>query len=284
VPLPDPYTLSPPNIRAMLVPDPGYCFAEVDLSGADAQVVAWEAGAENLKRKLQASYDLHTENAYHIYGRDISHPRHTLHVNGMTFRDNAKRAVHAANYAVSYRTLAQSTSITEARATAFLNWWAKTENPAIGEWHEKTEYTLRSRRMPVIRNAWGFRKTYTERYSPQLLHQALAWIAQSTVGVTINKIMCKIDCCLDLLGQPRCGKCLVCRLQSQGRFNDLQLQLQIHDSVLMQIRLDCCGELFPLVLEAAKVSIPYADPLVIPCELKWSPVDFSSMEKWDDSK
>ena len=36
-----------PNVRKMFVPDLGYVVFDCDLAGADAQVVAWEAGDDN---------------------------------------------------------------------------------------------------------------------------------------------------------------------------------------------------------------------------------------------
>ena len=38
-----------PNIRKLYVPDPGYEIFDIDFSGADAQVVAWEADDKPLK-------------------------------------------------------------------------------------------------------------------------------------------------------------------------------------------------------------------------------------------
>src|SRR5215467_7986029 len=93
----DPYTLPPPNVRQMVVPDPGYVLVEADLARADAQVCAWDANCRELKEVFQRGDDIHSDNARWLYGKDIN-PR-ALHVNGMSFRDNAKRAVHLSDYA-----------------------------------------------------------------------------------------------------------------------------------------------------------------------------------------
>src|SRR5215831_9459761 len=149
--MPDIWTLPPPNIRSMLVPDPGYLFVEADLAGADAQVVAWDSGAARLKAALRSGVDLHSANAQWIYGDGYDYRRH-IHVNGMSLRDNAKRAVHAGNYAAGPRTLASSFSVPPSTAEAFLHWWRDIEHPEIGQWHRRIEQVLRSRRMPSIRN------------------------------------------------------------------------------------------------------------------------------------
>ena len=41
-----------PNIRKIFIPDPVYILIDSDLAGADAQVVAWEADDEDLKKTL----------------------------------------------------------------------------------------------------------------------------------------------------------------------------------------------------------------------------------------
>lgn len=272
----DPWALPPPNIRSALIPDPGFVFVEVDLSGADAQVVAWDAGAETLKRDLREAPDLHSPNAFILYGKEIGDPRKSLHLNGMSFRDNAKRAVHLTNYAGGYRTLATSCSISESRASSFIRFWTVEKHPAIGEWHARVEYNLRRSRYPVVRNAWGYRKLFTDRNDSHLIGQALAWIAQSTVSITINEIMTRLDCCLDLIGMERCGRCLVCLHGSL-----LRLALQVHDSVLMQVETRRWPEIAPLILSFCSVIVPYPDPLCIPVEMKWSEQNWGSMEKLD---
>jgi len=238
----------------MLIPDPGYVLVEGDLSGADAQVVAWDSGAPRLKAQLREGLDLHTSNARWIYGDSIN-PR-ALHSNGMSYRDNAKRAVHAGNYAAGAKTLGTSIGVPTARAEAFLRWWRTEEHPEIGRWHTKIETLLHSRRMPIITNAFGFRRLYTDM-PDRLLGQALAWIAQSTVSLVIDHAMLAIDDSL-----PEC-----------------QLLLQVHDSLLYQVPSDQWPALAPHVLKHMEVTVPYEDPLVIPVELKWSATDWGSMQK-----
>jgi len=62
-----------PNVRRFFLPDPGYILWDVDLAGADAQVVAWEANDEPLKeafRKHAAGTGpkVHCVNAQDIFG------------------------------------------------------------------------------------------------------------------------------------------------------------------------------------------------------------------------
>lgn len=271
--MPDVWTLPAPNVRSMIVPSPGYILVEGDLSGADAQVVAWDSGAARLKARLRAGVDLHSDNAARIYGPGRNY-RHEVHVNGMTLRDNAKRAVHAGNYDTTPRTLGSAISISTSDAEKFLHWWKHEENPEIGEWHRRIRFTLNSRKMPVIHNAFGFRRLYTDR-PDRLLGQALAWIAQSTVALVINHALVRID--QDLCEGSNWG------VQLLGTFaQDNHEGLQVHDSILLQVPVDVWPDVAPLILERMAVTVPYPDPLVIPSELKWSGEDWSKMEKWNE--
>lgn len=255
-PLGDPWTLPSPNVRSMLVPDPGYVLVEADLARADAQVCAWDAGCEALKRIFQSGQDIHADNARRLYGAQV--PVRSLHINGMTFRDNAKRAVHLADYAGGPGTLATACSLPRSRAEYFIRWWTQEEHPAIGEWQQRYSYELTRRKLPTVYNAFGFRKLYTDR-PDRLLGQALAWVCQSTVGIVINHAMLRFD----------------------RELPEAQLLLQVHDSLLFQVPTPQWPDLLPRVQECMRVTVPYPDPLIIASEVKWSPTDWGHMEKID---
>jgi hypothetical protein len=286
----DPYALSLPNLRALYLPDEGYALVEADLSAADAQVIAWEAGATRLKDALRADSDLHTPNAYHLYAetyangafhrvREIGPPRSSMHTNGMSYRDNSKRWQHATNFAGRARTVAAAIVLPEDHVAACQHWWTRVENPEIGALHDRLEFDLRSRKNPVIHNKFGFRRLYvggdTRQRGDNLLSQALAWIAQSTVAVTINRAMLAVDCARAIFGQRGCGTCMTCECWP------VELLMQHHDSLLCQVPLTTLDEEFITRLRTAMhVVIPYDDPLVIPCEIKWSRQDWGHMHPW----
>jgi DNA polymerase I-like protein with 3'-5' exonuclease and polymerase domains len=190
----------------------------------------------------------------------------------MSYRDCAKRAVHAADYYTTPRTLASAISVPIATAEAYLHYWCEEENPEIGHWKRRIRRTLHARRMPVIHNAFGFRRMYTDR-PDRLLGQALAWIAQSTVSLVINHALVRIDA--ELCEGTNWG----CRLLSTC-CTDLHASLQVHDSILMQAPRDVWPAVASAIQERMAVTVPYADPLIIPSELKWSPHSWGHMEKY----
>lgn len=281
----DDLSLHLPNIRACFLPDPGYALVEADLARADAQVAAWDAGAADLKRLLQDDADLHSDNAQLLYGTHFDGRRfvktadvhvRSLHVNGMSFRDNAKRWVHGTNFAGGSRTLSSTTVLPEDHVEACQRWWLHERHPELGAWHRRIAFELASRKSPVIHNAFGFRRVYTggDRQS-NLLGQVLAWICQSTVAIVINKGMLNIDCGREMISQERCGHCIVCR------YPFVELLLQIHDSLLKQMPLNKLNNsILDKIRSALNIPVPYDDVLHIPVEIKWSDKNWGEMQKW----
>lgn len=272
----DPYVLHLPNIRSCFQPDPGYVMVEADLERADAQVCAWDANCQDLKHAFQTGEDIHTDNAIELYGK-LSNVR-ALHVNGLSFRDNAKKWVHATDYAGGARTISQAISLQEDRVKRACHWWTKIRHPEIGEWHKRIEWELTQARVSMVRNAFGFRRIYADRNAHNLLNQALAWICQSAVAVAINKGMLALDCARDLIGQPRCGHCLKDRIDDMDAFH---LLMQIHDSLLIKVRQDMMtNEFMSEIKRSMEVVVPYPDPLIIPIEIKTSESSWGEMQKW----
>ena len=60
-------TIELPNIHKLFIPDPGHFIAEADLSSAEAQVVAWEAGDQDLMEAFKAGLNVHIKNARDVF-------------------------------------------------------------------------------------------------------------------------------------------------------------------------------------------------------------------------
>lgn len=285
----DAWTLHLPNLRSTFLPDASHAFVEGDLARADAQVIAWEADAHDLKAALKNDVDIHSENADMLYAhvwegsrlrrvREIN-PR-AMHSNGMSYRDCAKRWVHATNFAGKARTVASVMVCPQPHVERCQTWWLEERHPEIGALHRRIDYDLRSRKNPVIHNRFGFRRGYVggDRQS-NLIGQALAWIAQSTVAIVINTALRQLDPdalrdILDCYEFPSWGR----RGLAVPEFDYL---LQVHDSILGQVRLDTLDDtLIRRIDDALAVVVPYDDPLVIAREIKWSAKNWGQMEKW----
>lgn len=250
-------TIVLPNVRRFFVPDPGMIMFDVDLAGADAQIVAWEANDEPLKqafRDYQAGIGpkVHCVNALAIFGEKLAGP------NGKNepFYTRAKMGVHLTNYGGKPRTCASALSISIHEAEAFQRNWFRI-HPGIAEWHNTVQNSLSRTRS--VRNPFGFVRTYFER--PEgLLPEALAWVPQSTVAIVIDTAYNRITQTLP----------------------DVQILLQVHDSLVGQCPISLWPTLKPKIRECLEVVIPYDDPLVIPTGLKTSTISWGDChdEAW----
>ena len=231
-----------PNVRTLFLPDPGYTIIDCDLDRADAQVVAWEANDEILKSIFHAGEDMHLQNARDIF----NNPRITK---DSKERKLAKAGCHAINYGAKPPTLSRALGITIAEAERFYNRWFAL-HPAIKDWHDRIENQLVTTR--TVTNKFGFRRYYFDRVET-LLPEALAWVPQSTVALVIDQGLVNIDTKLR---------------------GEVEVLLQVHDSLVMQCRTKDFERLKPKVREHLLVTIPYDDPLVIGVGLK------ASTESW----
>lgn len=247
-----------PNIRKFYVPDPGYIIWDVDLAGADAQIVAWEADDKALKqafRDYQAGRGpkVHCINAMAIF-HELAGPQ------GKTepYYSRAKAGVHLTNYGGKASTCAQALGISQLQAQYFQDTWFKL-HPEIKEWQNRVQNDLYTKR--AVANPFGFVRTYFERMD-NLLPEALAWVPQSTVALVIDTAFNRIVKYLP----------------------ESQVLLQVHDSLVGQTPKHLWKETKPKLRQLLEVVIPYSDPLIIPTGLKTSCVSWGDCqdESWDD--
>lgn len=243
-----------PNVRKFFLPDPGYILFDVDLAGADAQIVAWEANDEPLKNAFRAyaagtGPKVHCVNAQAIFGARAG----TGNAEVDPYYSRAKAGVHLTNYGGKARTCAAALSISLSEAEHFQREWFRI-HPAIAEWHNTVQNSLNHTRS--VRNPFGFVRTYFER-PDALLPEALAWIPQSSVAIVIDTAYNTITRTLP----------------------HVQILLQVHDSLVGQCPIPLWKETKPLIHQALSVTIPYDDPLIIPTGLKTSTVSWGDIKK-----
>ena len=239
-------TVDLPNIKKMFIPDAGHMMIEVDLAGADAQVVAWEANDEELKEAFRAGLKVHMVNVRAIFPEKVKGwsdeaIKATDRAGGIYHE--CKQAVHGTNYGGGARTIAGTLGWLVREAEEFQHRWFQ-RHPMIKDWHRRTEAQLAANR--TVANSFGYRRVYFDRIEG-LLPQALAWIPQSTVAIV----------------------CEQGALQVRDQCPWVDLLLQVHDSLLMQYPIAENKNRF-LIEKALKVVAPYHDPLLIPWSIKAS--------------
>jgi len=245
-----------PNVRKLFLPDPGHLIVDCDLSGADAQVVAWEAEDEKLKNAFKAGLNVHNMN-----GTDILGERYQPEVILGKYKmyDAVKRTVHGTNYAGSARTIANTIGWPIHEVSTFQQRWFAF-HPGIREWHRRVERDLQTTRQ--VRNKFGYRIVYFDR-PDNLLPKGLAWIPQSTIAGV-------------------CGQAAV-RLSRQLPW--VTILLQVHDSLVFQIPIHRSTQSdFAEIRRHLEISIPYPDPLIIPWGLAISSKSWGDVEKkkWEE--
>lgn len=252
-------------IRSLFVPDPGFTLCDADLGGADAQVVAAEANDELLLKAFREGLDVHSLNAEMVWGskftsaagdkKNKTTPRGKM-------RDDCKRATHGTNYGAHFRTIASTLGWTQHEAEHFQRTWFHL-HPGIKDWHERVAASLRASRS--VSNRFGYRRIYYDRIDA-LLPEALAWIPQSTVALTTFYGAKAVDDALNANGRER-----------------VQWLLQVHDSLVFQIRTDEIRSILPNVEKLLAVPIPYDDPLVIPWKIGTSAKSWHHCEPWENA-
>lgn len=252
-------SISLPNIRKLFLPDPGYTIFDADLAGADAQVVAWEANDEGLKAAFRRGDDVHSLNAATVMGERFSKLSKDDPVR-YKLRQQSKQAVHGTNYGASARTLAQILGWTIHETELFQQKWFSA-HPGIRDWHHRTEAALRTSR--TVRNAFGYRRIYFDRVDA-LLPQALAWIPQSTVALV----------------------CFRGALAVRRSLPNVQLLVQVHDSLVGQIPTRDLADTLPKLRKHLHNAVPYEDPLTIRWGLSLSETSWGDCKDvpWPEEK
>ena len=244
----------------MFIPDPGKVIVDADLSGADAQVVAWEADDAKLKAAFRAGQSVHLMNGEDLLGKEFieaeGHHKNPGTHKGRLY-EALKRFVHGTNYLSSARNLSLNPAV---------GWpvnvcdrhqrrWLDELHPGIRVWHRRVAEQINKSR--TIRNAFGYRIVYFDR-PDSVLTQAVAWGPQSTVAEV----------------------CFRGALQLRTGVPWVELLLQVHDSIVFQIPTHRWGEASTLdtIKKHLSVSVPYPDPLTI----QWGIV--GSETSWGDCK
>jgi uracil-DNA glycosylase len=257
----DPYHF--PNLREIFIPDPGYTWLELDLERADLFVVCWEAGDEALKRAMKAGVDIHLLNAFVLTGKEPPPYEHLIERHSKEekctcpevcywkireplehSRQFAKVFCHGTNYGGKPRTMSAHTGRSIAEVERAQRLWFGA-HPSIERGHNSVQQTVAARRF--VENRFGYRWYIFDR-PDSILPEAIAWFPQSTVSIVINRIWQRIF----------------------DELPEVEVLIQVHDSLCMQVPTRRLAVLLPKIRECAKVTIPYPDPLIIPVSIKMS--------------
>jgi DNA polymerase-1 len=235
-----------PNLRRVIVPDPGRTFFDIDLSSSDLRIVVWESNCARMKEWFHEGKDPYTEITRTYYkdsGITKLDPRRQLF----------KSFCHGTNYGGRAKNLAQRLGLGIAEAERVQAWYFS-QFPEIRGWQERIIDAIN--RTSRVRNAFGFQRTFFDRVDDNVYREAFAWIGQSTTAICINLGYLNVD----------------------ARLPDVDVLLQVHDSLAGQFPTSR-PELADQIREECSIRIPYGDdPLIIPVGVKTSPKSWGDCE------
>ena len=239
-----------PRLRRMFVADPGYKFANVDLSQADARGVgaiiyslfgdptyldACESGDLHTTVCRLAWTELNWTEPYRAVADQIAY-------RGMSYRDLAKRLGHGTNYLGTPRTMAKHTKTQEDLIRDFQSRYFGAF-PYIRKWHDHVRASLLSDGYITTllgRKRWFFGR----RNDDTTIRAAVAYEPQSITADLIDR-----------------------GLLSLWRRNICTILLQVHDSLLVQYPEDQEDRVLPEILRCIEQPIEVGGrSIVVPAE------------------
>lgn len=238
-----------PNIRKLFIPDPGKLIFDVDLTGADAAVAAKECGGEYweaIKSGRKINLEI-LEFCYpETYAKWKAAPPELKDVVREPGYTKGKNMHYGSIYVGSPKGISSSAAIPIGIVSRMQPWFFD-RFPSIKGWHQRKQEELYATR--GVRNAFGYRVVYFDRLE-KLLPEAVNWVCQSTVAIVCQR-----------------GSLLIRR-----DFSDVDLLLQVHDSLVCQVDLAKAARILPeLRARLNHIPIPYEpEPLYIPWGMKAS--------------
>lgn len=224
--------------RRMFIPDLRKRLLKVDLSQAEARVVACLANEQKLIDIFNSKEDVFKSVAEWIFSTPVGSVTKDQ-------RDIAKRMVHALNYGMGSLTFSVFARIPLARAKALIEKYFDTFH-CIKEWQLSVEAGLGKSR--IMTTPLGRKRQFFGRWGKPLFKEALAYVPQSTVGDILNIALVRT------------------MAEVKRRGLDIQALLQVHDEFDVQYLPNDFQELkgilknafnIPIIINNHILNIPY---------------------------
>jgi len=249
-------------LRCIVLPDPGYQLWEADASQAEARVVAVLAQQWDLVSLFErGDIDVHWENAKRIFGLKQSLNYLESNTEHYRMRYLAKRVIHASNYGMSWYRLRQllltdaGIDMSKPEVERLLETYHSIYPNIRGVFQQAVETKLRADRTLVT--PFGRRRVFYDRWGPELLRAAYAYVPQSTVVDLVNKALLEFDDWCET---------------TQERVVPL---MQVHDSVLYQVKPALAFQARKILKDLMERPIVFADGYELPI-----PADFTKGSNW----
>lgn len=228
----------PHELRSIFVPDdPAFEFGYVDLSQAEARIVAYKAGIERMIQAFESGEDLHKLTASLIFGIPYDEVEEYPH------RYLGKRCNHAFNYemgpykffsVVNNDTPKTGVAISRAEAKKMRNAHLQAY-PELNFYWDEIRAQLRKDRTLV--NPFGRRRVFLGRLDDSTYREAFSHYAQSTVADVLRTGMLRVHQYLPTI-DPRA-----------------RVVLEVHDAILIQYPKEARDVVIPEVISLMREPI-----------------------------
>lgn len=256
-------------IRQLFIPDIGKVLLAVDLSQAEARVVAWEANNLPLiKAFLDPATDVHWENAKTIFGlpSNLAYSPKELYCDNVTkqehtmyeFRQIGKTIKHATAYGMGpvmlQTILAREGFIFAPSICKRFMQQTVAEDPAGAEWKRKIREKIKASRMLI--SSFGRKRYFMGRMGDSLFRAAYAFSPQNTIGEIAE------------VGTKNVWE----------KIPEVEILANVHDELIMQLDPKDLPSVIPKVRECFSIPLRINEKeLIVPCE-------FKSGTSWGDLK
>lgn len=179
----------PPEMKKLMIPDPGYIMINIDLAQAENVTVAYLWKVLRMIKAFEEGIDVHKQTAALIFDKPISEISNIKGSTDIGFgkyseRDIGKRSNHGFNYGLGPDTFALDNQISQADAKQ-IQYKYHYVHPEIKQGHRATEEELRAKGYLI--NMYGRKRYFKEQWGHKLFMKAYNYVAQSTVADHLNR-------------------------------------------------------------------------------------------------
>ena len=200
--------------------DPNYIGYRVDLAQAENRIVAYVGNVRPMIEAFEGGLDVHKLTAGLIFQKPIDQVTEedgACHLGDGTHGERfwGKKANHALNYDLGYRTFALYYEIQESEAKFIVDRYHMAYPGVRQGFHTLVRKQLRDNR--TVTNLMGRKTLFLDQWGDTLFKEAYSCIPQGTVGDIINE------------------RGLSYIYDNQNLFSSIELLLQVHDDITFQI-------------------------------------------------
>jgi len=259
------------EMREELKPDPGKVFVQVDMSQADARVVAALAKDEFRLEVFRLGKDMHSITASWYFGKeDPEHPMDPIGVDPIGERFIGKSTGHAIAYFCKWKTLQLTINklarkfhinitVNAAECKEFIRiFLAKSPNIEHVFWKEVIGAINKHKR--TLTAASGRTRQFFGLWDPNLYYSYIP-----AASVTDHNKFSAVEC--------------------KNRIPQLEILKEDHDSFMFQATLKDAEDYRPIIqeiyetpMDLSRCSLP-RDPIIIPCDFEIGE-NYKDMRKW----